>query len=167
MEQATGLSARLRLLLSVKAALVVGLVSYGSGLRPLDVAMWSVLCGIGTAVLLSLVVAALRPGVVEARLTAVVVLPESSAAVPGSPDPVVHGRAAVVDRHREALVDARQRGAEMPELLELAEALHEAELDLGRATLAAGGWVEPELRHELALRDRSATLSARSDQATR
>ena len=154
MEQDSRLSPAVRLLLIAKAALIAGVIAHVSGLRPLDVTMWAVLGGIGTAVLLSLAVPARRSLPAWPKAPAVVVLPDRSAAAASTPDPAVQARAVVVDAARAALLEARQRGAALPELLALADALHEADLDLARATFSAGGWVDPDLRHELALRDR-------------
>ena len=166
MEQDSRLSPAVRRLLISTAALIAGAVAHVSGLRPLDVTMWTVLGGIGTAVLLSLAMPARRRLPATPKAPAVVVLPDRSAAAAGTPDPAVQARAVVVDAARAALLDARQRGAALPELLALAEALHEADLDLARATLSAGGWVDPELRHELALRDRSAVPAESPEQRT-
>lgn len=166
MEQDSRLSPAVRLLLIAKAGLIAGVVAHVSELRPLDVAMWAVLGGIGAAVLLSLAVPS-RRRVPVAPPPAVVVLPDRSAAAASTPDPAVQARAVVVDDARAALLEARQRGADLAELLELADALHEADLDLARATLSAGGWVDPDLRHELALRARAGLPAAQPDQQTR
>jgi hypothetical protein len=57
-----------------------------------------------------------------------------------------------VEQARRLLLAARDRGAGMEELLELARTLHEATLDQARASAAAGGHVPQALRDELALR---------------
>ena len=167
MEQDSRLSPAVRLLLIANAALIAGLVAHVSGLRLLDATMWAVLGGIGTAVLLSLAAPARRRLPASPQAPAAVVLPDRSAAAASSPDPAVQARAVVVDAARAALLEARQRGAELPELLALADALHEADLDLARATLSAGGWVDPDLRHELALRDRGGMPAEAPEQRPR
>ena len=155
MEHDGGLSTLVRALLVGKAAAVAALVTAGLGLRPLDVALWAVLTGVAVLGLLALIPLLRRPALpLRPREDVVVVLPDRSAATSSVPDPAVQARSAAVDLAREALIAARQRGADLDELVALAEALHEAALDLARATLSAGGWVEPGLRHELTLRDR-------------
>lgn len=154
-EHDDGLSPLVRALLMAKAAAVAGLVTAGLGLRPLDVALWTVLSGVAVLGLLALIPLLRRPPLpLGPREDVVVVLPDRSAATSSVPDPAVQARSAAVDLAREALVAARQRAADLDELVSLAEVLHEATLDLARATLSAGGWVEPALRHELTLRDR-------------
>lgn len=155
MEQDTAVSPAVRALLVGKAGVLAGLVAYGLGLRALDVALWTVLSGLAVLTLLSVLPMLQQRVETAARPPGAVVLPERSAATSGVPDPAVQARAALVDAAREAVLEARGRGAEMDELLALAEDLHEATLDLARATLSAGGYVEATLRHELALRDRA------------
>lgn len=166
MEQGRALPPAVRLLLVAKAAAVAGLVTHGLGLRPLDVALWAVLSGLAVVAVMGLVplIGSRRQPVV--RPPAVVVLPDRSAATTHVPDPAVQARAAAVELAREAVLDARQRGADLDELLVLAAQLHEATLDLARATLSAGGWVDPALRDELELRGRSAR-PAEQEQPTR
>lgn len=166
MQQDGGLSLPVRALLVGKAATVAGLVTAAQGLRPLDVALWTVLTGVAALGLLALVPLLRRPLPLEDREPTVVVLPDRSAATSGVPDPAVQARTAAVDLAREALLAARQRGAELDELVALAQDLHEATLDLARATLSAGGWVEPALRHELTLRDRELPSELRAPEGS-
>ena len=163
MEHDGVLSPVVRSLLVAKASLVAALVAHGLGMRPLDVALWTVLAGVAAVGLLALVPLLRRPMPPVRRAPAGVVVPDRSAATSGVPDPAVQARAVAVDLAREALLEARQRGASVDELLALAQAVHEVTLDLARATLSAGGWVEPALRHELALRDREVVLPAEVD----
>ena len=160
MEQESRLSPVVRVLLVAKAAAVAGLVAHGQDLRPLDVALWTVLAGLAVVALLTALPLLRHRLEVAKREPAVIVLPERSAATTSVPDPAVQARAVAVDAAREAVLEARQRGADMEELVALAEALHEATLDLARATQSAGGYVEPALRHELALRERAAAAEA-------
>lgn len=60
----------------------------------------------------------------------------------------------VVAQACAALLEAKERGASLDELLTLAHGLHEAELAHARRTAAAGGEVPQALRDELLLRDR-------------
>lgn len=154
MEQHHPLSPAVRALLVLKAGAVAALVCYGIGLRPLDVALWAVLSGLAVVAALALLPLLLPRPEPARRAPAQAVLPERSAATTHVPDPAVQAREVVVELAREAVLEARLRGASLDELVVLAQALHEATLDLARATLSAGGWVEPALRHELALRDR-------------
>jgi hypothetical protein len=159
-EQGSPLSSAVCLLLVVKAAAVAGLVTLGLGLRPLEVALWGVLAGLSVVALLTLVPLIRSRAQPVVRLPAVVVLPDRSAATTSVPDPAVQARATDVELARQALLDARQRGAALEDLLAFAAQLHEATLDLARATLSAGGWVDPALRDELALRDRLSPADA-------
>lgn len=157
------LTPAVRRLLVGKAALVGGLVAYGGDVPPLEVVVWAALCGLAAAWLLILVVSVSRQEPPRPRATQAVVLPERSVAGSAVPDAAVQARLEIVEQVRLALLHARRRDAGMEELLALAEDLHEAELDLARATLTAGGWVTPALRDELALRDRAAQVEQSSD----
>ena len=150
------LSPALRGLLVAKAAVVGGLVAYGSQAPALDVVVWTGLCGLAAATLLSFVGSVSRQEAPRPSTPPVVVLPERSVAGSAVPDAAVQARQEIVEQARLALLHARRHDAELDELLALTDALHEAELDLARATLTAGGWVAPALRDELALRDRAA-----------
>lgn len=157
------LSPALRALLVAKAAVVGGLVAYGSAVPALEVVVWAALCGLGAAWLLLLVASVTRPEPPRSTATQAVVLPERSIAGSAVPDAAVQARLEVVEQVRLAVLHARRRDAGMEELVALARDLHEAELDLARATLTAGGWVAPALRDELALRDRTAQVEQSSD----
>lgn len=157
------LAPAVRRLLVAKAALVGGLVAYGSAVPALEVVVWAALCGLAAAWLLLLVVSFSRQEPPQPTAPRVVVLPERSVAGSAVPDAAVQARLEIVEQARLTLLHARRRDAGMDELLALAAALHEAELDLARATLSAGGWVAPALRDELALRDRAAQVEQSSD----
>jgi hypothetical protein len=159
-EQRSPLSPAVRLLLVAKAAAVAALVTLGLGLRPLDVVLWGVLAGLCVVALLALVPLVRSRAQPVVRLPTVVVLPDRSAATTGVADPAVQARTADLDLARQALLDARQRGAALEDLLALAAQLHEATLELARARTSAGGWVEPALRDELALRDQLSPAAA-------
>lgn len=146
-----------------KAVLVCGLVAYGSAAPALDVVVWAALGGLGAATLLSLAGSLTRQQPPPPVAHRVVVLPERSVAGSAVPDPAVQARQEIVEQARLTLLHARRREAGMEELLALAEHLHEAELDLARATLSAGGWVAPALRDELSLRDRAAMVEQPSE----
>lgn len=163
MQESGRLSPALRRLLAVKAGLVGGLVAYGSGVPALDVVVWTALSGLAGAALLACVGWLTRPAPPASSARRAVVLPERSVAGSAVPDPAVQARYAIVEQARLALLQARRHEAGMDELLALAEALHEAEFDLARAILTAGGWVAPALRDELALRDRAAQVEESSD----
>lgn len=117
---------------------------------PLDRALWGVLAPILVGSALEALQRVRRR--VARRLRAEVVVPDAVALVPMTPDPAVQARQAAADQARAALLAAQQRDAAAEELLALAEAQHEAALDLARATAAAGGYVPQELRDELAVR---------------
>ena len=157
------LTPAVRRLLVGKAALVAGLVAYGSEVPALDVVVWTGLGGLGAATLLSLAGSVTRQPPDRPTAAPVVVLPERSVAGSAVPDPAVQARFTLVEQARATLLEARRREAPMDELLALATALHEAELDLARATLSAGGWVAPALRDELSLRDRAAQVEEPSE----
>lgn len=157
------LTPAVRRLLVGKAAAVSGLVAYGSAVPPLDVVVWTALGGLGAATLLTFAGSVSRVAPVRPATPPVVVLPERSVAGSAVPDPAVQARQELVDGARLTLLEARRREAPLEELLALTEAMHEAELDLARATLTAGGWVAPALRDELALRDRAAQVEQSSD----
>lgn len=153
----------MRRLLVGTAALVGGLVAYGSAVPALEVVVWAALSGLAAAWLLLLVASVSRQEAPRATATQAVVLPERSVAGSAVPDAAVQARVALVEQARANLLQARRRGAGMDELLALAEAQHEAEVDLARATLTAGGWVAPAMRDELALRDRAKQVEESSD----
>lgn len=157
------LTPAVRRLLVGKAAAVSGLVAYGSAAPTLDVVAWTALGGLAAATLLTFAGSVSRQAPARPTTPPVVVLPERSVAGSAVPDPAVQARQELVGKARWTLLDARRRGASMEELLSLTDALHEAELDLARATLTAGGWVAPALRDELALRDRSAVVEEPSE----
>ena len=163
MQEGGPLSPAVRGLLVAKAAVVGGVVAYASAVPALDVVVWTALSGLGAASLLSLVQSVARQEPPRPTSTATVVLPERSVAGSAVPDAAVQARLEIVEQARLTLLHARRREAGMDELLALAAALHEAELDLARATLSAGGWVAPALRDELALRERAAQVEQASD----
>ncbi len=131
------------------AAAVVA--SRAAGLRGLDVAVWALLVPILVGAALGLLRLARAD---RHRPHAAVVVPDDVVAHLATPDPRVQVRAEAAAGARDALLAARERGAPLADLLVLARAVHEAELDLARATLAAGGLVPQAVRDELALRDR-------------
>lgn len=133
-------------LLAVAAALHVGA-------RGLDVALWAVLTPIAAATCL-FALGRVRAHRVR-RQRAPVVVPDAVALPRAALDPIVQARAEALEQARSVLLGARDRGADLEELLVLARALHEAELALAGATVAAGGLVPQSLRDELALRDGS------------
>lgn len=157
------LTPAVRRLLVAKAALVGGLVAYGSAVPALEVVVWAALCGLAAVWLLLLAASVTRQEPARATTTQAVVLPERSVAGSAVPDAAVQARFALVEQARANLLQARRREAGMDELLALAEAQHEAEVDLARATITAGGWVAPAMRDELALRDRAEQVEESSD----
>ena len=163
MQDGGPLTPAVRRVLVAKAALVGGAVAYGSAVPTLEVVVWTALCGLGAVMALSLVRTVSRQEPPRPTETTAVVLPERSVAGSAVPDAAVQARLEIVEHARLTLLHARRREADMDELLALAGALHEAELDLARATLTAGGWVAPGLRDELALRDRAAQVEQSSD----
>lgn len=126
----------------------------------LDVALWAVLVPILVATLLELVLRAVERVRAARRQHDDVVVPEGVAVITATPDPAVQARNDVVTEARGALLAARDRGAPLDELLALAAALREAELDLARATASCGGHVAQALRDELLLRDRRAPVES-------
>ena len=154
-----------RLVTGAAASAVAGGAAAANGMRPLDVALWCILAPLAALTVLELAPRARRSVAAATHPTPVVVLPERSVAQSAAPDPAVQARAAVVERARSLLLEARQRGEGLDVLLALSEALHEANLDLARATLTAGGMVPPALRDELALRGQMVEdLRSSSDQ---
>lgn len=141
-----------RLLAGAAASAGAGGAAAASGMRPLDVALWCMLGPLAVLAVLELAPRARRSVPVAPHPAPVVVVPERSVAQAVAPDPVVQAREAVVERARALVLEARQRGEGLDVLLALSEALHEANLDLARATVAAGGMVPQALRDELALR---------------
>jgi hypothetical protein len=129
------------------------LVARAQGLRPLDVALWTVLVPLAVGALAVLLPHAVRRGSRTGRRHTSVIVAEGGSA---APDPAVQSREGAVEQARLLLIAARHRGAPLEELLVLAQALHEASLEHARATAAAGGHVPQALRDELALRERPA-----------
>lgn len=142
-----------RLLAAAAVSAGSGGAAAASGMRPLDVALWSLLGPLTVLAVLELAPRARRSVAAATHPAPVVIVPERSVAQAAAPDPAVQAREAVVDRARALLLEARQRGEGLDVLLALSEALHEANLDLARATLTAGGIVPQALRDELALRE--------------
>jgi hypothetical protein len=140
--------------LAAAASLVALLATRAAGLRPLDVALWTVLVPLLVSALLVLLPLGLAWVRRARRPRAAVVVPEQPGAVP---DGVVQSRETAVEQARRLLLAGREREAPLEELLPLARALHEATLELAAATAAAGGHVPQALRDELALRERAAT----------
>lgn len=156
-----------RALAAAAAAAGSGGAAAASGMRPLDVALWCVLGPLAVLLVLELAPRARRSVAVATAPAPVVVVPERSAAQTAAPDPAVQAREAVVERARALVLEARQRGEGLDVLLALSEALHEANLDLARATVSAGGMVPQALRDELALREQTvAEDQPGSDQRT-
>ena len=149
---------RLRALLTLLSSTVALVVRVLQDAPALDVALWAVLTGIVVAGSLELLPLLRRQASVVLRPRSRVVVPDAVAATPPTPDPAVQARAAIVERVRAQLLEAKQSGAGLDELLPVARALHEAELDLARATVSAGGHVPQSLRDELLLRDRRTTV---------
>lgn len=114
------------------------------GLPGLDVALWSVLVPILVGGLLTLVRQAFWRARAGRRHRAQVVVPDA------------------VAQACAALLEAKEQGAPLEELLALARELHEAELGLARKTAARGGAVPQALGDELLLRDRPATVPSQS-----
>lgn len=141
-------------LCALASAVVAGSV-HASGGRAVDVALWAVLAPLLAAAALELAPRASRRLSGLHRQRAPGVVPDAVARGRTAPDTAVAARQAAVEQVRAALLAARERGAPVSELLGLARALHEARLDVARATLSAGGHVPQELRDELALRDRT------------
>jgi hypothetical protein len=143
-------------------SLGAALVGLRLQLRPLDVALYAVLTPI-TA--LTLLVALPRAGgavrMGARRPAAPSVVPEQDSAS-GAGKVAIAGAELTVARARERLVAAGGAGAELEELLVLSAALHDAALELARATLAAGGDVPQELRDEIALQDRAEQVAPRT-----
>lgn len=142
-----------RLLVAGLASATGAGAAAAGGTAPLDVALWAVLAPLAAVLLLELVLSVCR-GVLTARHRGpVIVLPEEEH-LAGAPDPAVQAAEVAVEQARSTLLDARHSCAATPALLALAQSLHEAELDLAQATLAAGGSPPQALRDELALRSR-------------
>lgn len=138
-------------LCALASAAAAGL-AWSQGAARLDVALWAVLVAIGVATLLELVAQARRLTHRTRQARSPVVLPDPVEQAAAAALPSEQLRA--VEQARADLLAARQRGASMDELVELARAKHEAELELARASAVAGGVVRQDLRDELALRDR-------------
>jgi len=148
----------LRALLSLAFGGLAAVVGVVRDAPRLDVAVWAVLVPILVAAVLELAPRAQQQLLLARRHRAQVVVPDAVAAAPAAPDPAVQARAAVVAQARIGLLAAKEDGATLEELLALARALHEAELDLARATETAGGHVPQAVRDELHLRDRPTSV---------
>jgi hypothetical protein len=142
-------------------SLGAALVGLRLQLRPLDVALYAVLTPI---MALTLLVALPRAGgavrMGARRPAAPSVVPEQDTS--GGGKAAIAGAELMVAQARERLVIAGGAGADLEELLVLSAALHDAALELARATLAAGGDVPQELRDEIALQDRAEQVAPRT-----
>lgn len=153
----------LRALLAGFCSLAATVVASWLQLRPLDVALYAVLAPITALTLLVLVPGAGRPVRQAQRGPATPsVVPERDPADGDPVEPSLTGPELTVTRARERLLAAGRAGGDAEELLALSAALHEAALELARATLAGGGEVAQELRDEIELQDRAEQAEARA-----
>lgn len=157
-QERAGRSALRRALLSVASSAIAAGANLLQDAPALDVALWSVLVPILVAAVLELVPRARQRVRCARRQRKAVVVPDSAANSPATPDPAVQARAAAVAQARAELLGAKEQRAPLEELLALARVLHECELDLARATASAGGHVPQALRDELLLRDRPTSV---------